>query len=341
MPTANMSKAMHYLKQAFYAGLNKLDTDELLEAIAKHVTVKGVWETGVVSPSLVATQCRLARLKKFLGDEAQPGFKRLAVRAGAADPITQLNFLRGFCMEGAIVAALISVLGESRIMGNAPSLLFRWRYQGDDFQLSSWQRGEQRGMVFAGHPDMMVWSEGTQQSNWVPELELIQIKTPSIYKFERVDKLGDEDALETYRGQMATEMYIGRRMGYPIQRSHLLLATWEGTPKITDPHCRIATMEWHESLAQIPEEVGRQLIQDYDAAYTMGQWPAPYPQHKWDSWPCQYCNFSRLATFDTIGCEEQSEWERFAQSGDTRLTVPQVDQNDPQVIPMRRRRRSA
>lgn len=327
---------MHYLKEAFYDGLKILDTDEVLEAIAVHVTLKGEWTTGVVSPSLVSAECRLARLKKFIGDDPQPGFKRLAVRAGVADPVTQLNFLRGFCMEGAIVAALKAALGPNRIMGHAPSLVFKWRYKGDDPLLSMWSNGQGQtaGIVFSGHPDMMVWSDNV-------ELELVQIKTPSIYKLERIQRMGVEDALKTYRAQMATEMYIGRRMGYPIQRSHLLLASWEGTPKMSDPHCRVVTMEWEEGLATIPEEVARTIIQDYDAAYTMGQWPQAYPIHKWDSWPCNYCNYSRTADFETIGCEEQGEWARHAESGETRLTVPVPDKNDPQVIPMRRRRRSA
>lgn len=320
---------MHYLKEAFYDGLKVLDTDEVLQAIATHITLPGEWEKGVVSPSLVATECRLARLKKFIGDDPQPGLKRLAVRAGVADAVTQLNFTRGFCMEGAIVACLKAALGPSRIMGHAPTLLFKWRYKGDDFLLSNWQ---QKGIAFAGHPDMLVWSEDV-------ELELVQIKTPSIYKLERIQKMGAEDALVTYRAQMATEMYIGRRMGYPINRSHLLLASWEGTPKITDPHCRVVTMEWEESMATIPEEIGRQLIQDYDSAYTMDRWPQAYPVHKWGSFPCSYCQYSRLADFSTIGCEEQGEWTRFAESGETRITVPLPDQNDPQIVPLKKRRR--
>lgn len=318
---------MHWLKEAFLDGLRLYDTDELLEAIATHVTLKGEWEIGVVSPSLVATECRLARLKKFLGDDPQPGFKRLAVRAGHADATTQLNFIRGFTMEGAIVAALTRSLGQHRIMGHAPSLLFRWRYRGDDLMLSMWKQG----MVFSGHPDLMVWSPDV-------ELELVQIKSPTIFKLERIERMGDEDALQSYRAQMATEMYIGRRMGYPIKRSHLLLASSEGTPKVSEPRCRIVTLEWHESMATIPEEIARQIIKDYDAAYTLGEWPIAYPQHKWDSWPCSYCAWSRLATFDTIGCEEQSEWQRHAETGETRLTIPQPRDGDPQIVRLRRRR---
>ncbi len=357
--------AVHYLKQAFYEGLKQINTDVLLHAIAEHISAKGEWEKGVVSPSLTANQCRLARLKIFLGDDPQPGLKVMHVRAGQPDPITQLNYVRGFTIEGAVVSALKLALGERRIMGHAPSLLFRWRYQGDDALLSSWWDSRPckvcgflsgptnrecvepgctkptPGMIFAGHPDMMVWSEGNRRSRNQPELELVQIKTPTIYKFERVARLGDDDALDSYRSQMATEMYIGRKMGYPIQRNHLMMVTTEGTPKISDPHCRIVTMEWDESLATIPEQIGRELVDDVHAARTANQWPQAYPAHRADTWPCSYCRYPRGGSFDLIGCEEQPEWARFEASGETRLTVPVPDASDPQIVKLRSRRRSA
>lgn len=311
----------HWLKQAFYNGLKILDTDEILEAIASHVTLKGEWEDGVISPSLAATECPLARLKRFCGDDAQPGFKRLAVRSGEPDAITQLNFLRGFCMEGAIVASLRAAIGDSRIMGHAPSLLFRWQYKGDDFLLSNWKGS---GMVFSGHPDMMVWSEE-------PELELVQIKSPSIHKLERVQRLGKEEALKSYRAQMATELYIGRRLGYPLQRSHLLMVSWEGTPKISDPHCMIATMEWDESLAQIPEEIGRQTIRDYDRAYTVGQWPEPYPVHRADTFPCSYCKYSRGGSVSGAACHEQWAWDLYKEAAERWAQKP--EEHEPPDLP--------
>jgi hypothetical protein len=138
---------------------------------------------------------------------------------------------------------------------------------------------------------------------------------------------------------MATEMYIGRNMGYPIQRSWLLLASWEGTPKFSDPHCRVIPMEWSNSLSMIPEEIGRQLIQDHNAADMLGRWPEAYPIHKHDSWPCSYCQYSRLADFETIGCEEQEQWVRHNETGETRLTADPPDLDNPQIIPLKRKRR--
>jgi hypothetical protein len=323
----------HYLRDAFYAGLKQIDTDEMMHAVAEHTTLKGEWLTGVVSPSLTANECRLSRLKVFLGDDPQPGFKWMAVRAGEPDAVTQLNFIRGFTMEGVVVTALKRSLGLNRIMGHAPTLVFKWRYKGDDIQLSMYNQG----MIFAGHPDMMVWSDHQN-----PQLELVQIKAPSIFKFERQQRLGDEDVLKSYRSQMATEMYIGRKMGYPIRRSHLMMVSWEGTPKMDNPHCLVVTMEWNDSLEQIPEQIARELIQDYDRAYTMGIWPEPYPEHRADSWPCNYCKFHRLGGFDMIGCTEQQEWERYTTSGETRLTTPAPDPTNPKILTMKsRRRRSA
>lgn len=292
----------HYLKDAFFDGLNLIDTDEMLSCVAEHTTLKGEWLHGVVSPSLTANECRLARLKIFLGDDPQPGFKRMAVRAGQPDSITQLNFLRGFMMEGVVVTALKQALGSNYIMGHAPTLVFKWRYKGDDIQLSMWGQG----MTFMGHPDMMIWNQAQ-----VPELELVQIKAPSIFKFERAQRLGDQDVLKSYRAQMATEMYIGRRMGYPIRRSHLMMVSWEGSVKIDNPHCRVTTMEWDESLATIPEQVARELIEDYDRAYTLGQWPEPFPEHRADTWPCSYCKFGRLPNRTGPSCTEQWAWDLY------------------------------
>jgi hypothetical protein len=319
----------HYLREAFFDGLRAVDVDDMLLRVAEHTTVKGEWSTGVISPSLVATECRLARLKIFLADDPQPGLKHMAVRAGQPDAVTHLNFLRGFLGEGVVVTALKAVMGEGRIFGNAPSLVFKWRYRGDDLQLSMWNQG----MIFAGHPDMLVFNNEN-------EMEIIQIKAPSIFKFERMQRLGDDDALKSYRAQMATEMYIGRHLGFPIRRSHLMMVSWEGTPKINDPHCRIVTLPWHDSLATIPEQVAREVIEDYDRAYTIGVWPEPYAEHRADVYPCSYCRFARLASFDTIGCTEQQEWERYEETGLTRLTVPPPSAEDANILPLRRRRRA-
>jgi len=342
----------HFLEQALLDGLRELDVPELLKLQIQHNSAEGEWETGVVSPSLVGLECRLARLKKFLGHDPQPGLKHMGVRQGFPDPNSKINMLRGFNFEGIAVAALKHVLGTT-VAGHAPTLLFRWRYQGDDPLLSMWvrmtkARGSynpdgsradelENGMVFAGHPDVMVLDPDHDN-----ELALVQIKCPRISKCERIKRMGPKEALENYRAQMVTEMYIGRKMGWPISRSYLLVGTMEGNftgaKHGADPYLDVIELPWHDSMRTIPEEVARQLVQDADAARISGEIPAPYKESAWDSYPCSYCNFSRLGNFETIGCTEHEQWERFKQTGMTRLTEPLPDEDTGKVVRLRRRR---
>lgn len=342
-----MAERGHWLKTAFHDGLRQLDVKASIAAAVEHLGVEGSWEQGVVSPSLVGTQCRLARLKRFLGDTAQPGVDGMAMRAGASDTATAINFLRGFWYEAIVVPALRASLGDTRVVGCAPTLLFRYVYgrgtgfhmpPADDPLLSMWTdgHGNTTGITFAGHPDVLVQEPGTD------ELALVQIKCPSIHKLERVQRMGDGDALESYRAQMATELYIGRRMGWPLSRSYLFLGSLEAiASKDRHPHVHVVTLQWEPAMTTIAEEVAREIVKDYDRAYTTGEWPAPYPRAAWDAFPCSYCQYSRLGTLDTIACDEADQWERFAATGETRLTaLPPTADN---VIPLRkaRRRRTA
>jgi len=344
----------HFLKQALLDGLRALDVPELLKLQIEHNSVEGEWETGVVSPSLVGLDCRLARLKKFLGHDPQPGFKHMGVRQGFPDPNSKINMLRGFNFEGIAVAALKHELG-SALIGCAPSLLFRWRYQGDDPLLSMWvrrvkvkARGSynpdgsradelENGMVFAGHPDVMVLDPDHDN-----EIALVQVKCPRISKCERIKRMGPSEALQNYRAQMVTEMYIGRKMGWPIGRSYLLVGTMEGNftgaKHGSDPYHDVIELPWSESMRTIPEEIARQLVQDSDTARISGEIPTPYKQSAWDSYPCSYCNYSRLGNFETIGCDEHQQWEQYERHGTTRLTEEPPEQSN--VVSLRRRRRA-
>jgi hypothetical protein len=337
----------HFLEQSLLDGLRSLDVPELLKLQIEHNSAEGEWERGVISPSLVGISCRLARLKKFLGHDPQPGLKHMGVRQGFPDPNSKINMLRGFNFEGIVVAALRHVL-SSAVVGAAPTLLFRWRYQGEDGPLSNWRSplgplaqmvpeiiaSQPRGMVFAGHPDVLI-----QDPDHDHALSLIQVKCPRIAKCERIKRLGPSDALETYRAQMVTEMYIGRAMGWPIERSYLLIGTMEGNftgAKSQDPYLDVIELPWHESMRLIPEEVARELAQDAEAARE-GQWPAAYPESAWDAYPCSYCNYSRLGNFETIGCTEPQQWEQHARHGTTRLTQPLPDERPGTVVRTRKR----
>jgi len=338
-----MAPKHHFLKTAFWEGLTSLDVKASLAGAVEHLGEEGEWERNVISPSLVGTECRLSRLKRFLGDDPQPGVTGMGMRAGVRDPVTMINFLRGFYYEALVVPALEQSLGKAAIVGRAPTLLFRWRYDpanpglcgdADDLKLSMWSQQGKQGMVFAGHPDLLIQDP---EHDW--GLATVQIKCPSIFKLERIQRMGDEDALKTYRGQMITEMYIGRRMGYPIQRAYLFLGSLEAiASKERSPHVHVVELEWEDVMRTVPEEIGREIVQDYDRAVGFGEWPAAYKEAAWDSFPCSYCQYSRLGNFETIGCEEQSEWTRFAETGLTRLTAA-VPEEATNVIPLRRRRR--
>jgi hypothetical protein len=340
----------HFLEQALLDGLRALDVPELLKLQIEHNSAEGSWETGVVSPSLVGLDCRLARLKRFLGHDPQPGLKHMGVRQGFPDPNSKINMLRGFNFEGIAVAALRHELGSS-LLGCAPTLLFRWRYQGDDPLLAEYKRplgplgrmapevdlSQPRGIVFAGHPDVMVLDPDHES-----EIALVQVKCPRISKCERIKKMGPSEALQNYRAQMITEMYIGRMMGWPIQRSYLLVGTMEGNftgaKHGSDPYLDVIEMPWSNSMRQVPEEIARQLIQDSDTARISGEIPTPYKEAAWDAFPCSYCNYSRLGNFETIGCTEHQQWEQYERHGTTRLTEEPSEAGN--VVSLRHRRRA-
>jgi hypothetical protein len=328
----------HFIEQALLDGLRELDVPELLRLQIAHNSAEGEWETGVVSPSLVGLQCRLARLKKFLGHDPQPGMKHMGVRQGFPCPNSKINMLRGFNFEGIAVAALRHVLGPA-LVGSAPTLLFRWQYQGDDELLSGWApqgwQSDKFGIVFAGHPDVLV-----QDPDHDHALSLVQVKCPRISKCERIKRMGPKEALESYRAQMVTEMYIGRMMGWPIERSYLLVGTMEGNftgaKHGADPYLDVVELPWHDSMRQIPEEIARQLVQDTDRAREHNEIPEPYKASAWDSYPCSYCNYSRLGDFERIGCDEHQQWTQFELHGTTRLTEESPASGNVVRMPRRR-----
>jgi hypothetical protein len=284
-----------WLSKAYEQGLRELDTDFLRRAAVDHVYAEEERLSGVISPSLVAVKCRLQRLKRFLGHSYQPGGTHMAVRAGEPDSVTQLNFLRGFQMEGIIITAIRHSLGD-RVLSSAPLLHALWK-------------DEALGVTYAGHPDMLVIDEDGQMAN-------VQIKCPSVFKFDRMEK-NKADAAETYLPQMATEMYILRKQGFPVARTYLFAATWEATAKYTNPRSLAHPFEWEDDMATIPETIAREILDDAAKTVISGEWPEALPQHQWDSFPCSYCSYSRLQTLNVIGCESQWAWQNWEKADAT------------------------
>lgn len=303
-----------WLKEAITRGMELLDVDESLQQIATHVTTKGEWEKGVVSPSLVATVCQLARLKKFLGHAPIPGKPvHMAGQAARPSAISLINMDRGFVAEGLLVSALKKARPES-VLASAPLYVPRWQ-------------DPQTHIVYTGHPDVLLLNEGG-------EAELVQMKCPSVRKFERVEKLGDEDALETYRAQMATELFIARadptgwhgpipplkegemslvQMHFP-SRNNLVLFSWEHTGKDVKPRLHVVPLDWDETMETIPLAMGDEIEADVAAALAQNRWPDAYPEHQWNVWPCNYCPFSRLGDYTDEAniipkCDDHQAWE--------------------------------
>lgn len=285
----------HWIAEAVRQGLEELDVDQVLEQAAVHVTTKGEWEKGVISPSLVSVECRLQRLKRFLGHDPWPGQPRfMGTRAGRHDSISVINMTRGFLAEGVLVAALRQSLGK-RVLFHAPTFAPRFI-------------DPRTGMIFAGHPDMLVIGD-------YDEPELIQFKCPSVFKLDRVEKLGHGDALKTYLPQMATELYITRNHPrlQPV-RNNLALFSWEMTVKHTKPRIIVVPLDWDNSLASIPETVADELEADVINAREFNIWPEALPEHQWDTFPCSYCMYSRLGDYtvepNLPKCEHHEAWKK-------------------------------
>jgi hypothetical protein len=280
----------HWLEDAILEGLSGMDVEEALEAQSKHFSVKGEWQKGVISPSLVSVSCPLSRVKIFLGLPPVPNrTPHMATRAGRADAVSLLNMVRGFDAEGLLLEALRRSYPE-HIIDSAPK-----------FEVNFFDHDT--GYRYAGHPDvfMRLPRDGAG-------LGLTQIKSVTGFKMDRILKKGDQDALETYLPQMATELYISRRSGLEVVENNLVMLSWEGTPKSSKPRIKAITLEWDESLATIPEMAAQEIHDAAARALMFNQWPEAYPATSWDVWPCSYCRFARLGDFEVPGCDDHEKW---------------------------------
>ena len=280
----------HWLEDGIHQGLADMDVEEALAAQSKHFGEKGEWQKGVISPSLVSVSCRLQRVKIFLGLNPVPGAPpRMAMRAGRPDSVSLLNMVRGFDAEGLLLEALRRSYPE-HVIDAAPK-----------FEVNFFDHDT--GYRYAGHPDvfMRLPKDGAG-------VGFVQIKSVTGFKMDRILRKGDQDALDTYLPQMATELYIGRRNGLELAESNLLLLSWEGTPKSSRPRIKAITLPWEDSLATIPEVAAEQIHDDAARALMFNIWPEALPATSWDVWPCSYCRFARLGDLDVPACDDHEKW---------------------------------
>ena len=263
-----------WVTEAIEQALLTVPLDDLIDGAADHVKVKGEWNKGLIRPSLVADPCRLSRVKKYLGHVPNPTTTLNTIRAGRPSAGTAVNFARGYFMEGFLVTAMKAVMSDA-IKGCSPGLLFR----SEDLE---------------AHPDLMAEVDG---------LELVQMKCPSVFAFDRAEK-NQMSSMERYLPQMATEMYIGRKQGYDIKRSHLLMATFEGwLPSSGRDGLRtvLMTIEHEPELDGLVEEAIAQIREDVKQAEA-GDYPKPYDIAQATKYPCSYCNYSRLGDGEAPAC---------------------------------------
>ena len=305
----------HWLEDAITQGMTSLDVDEVLAAQVRHLSQEGEWRKGVISPSLVATSCPLQRVKIFLGQDPVPGQKpHMASKAGRPDPVSLVNMVRGFDGEGFILAAIRRFL-PYWVLDSAPTFKVEWTDPITGYQ-------------YAGHPDVLAQGAFPEDQP-SGEYSLVQIKCPSVFKMDRVEKRGDDDALATYLPQMATEMFIARQAGLNVVANHLVLFSWEGTPKNTRPRLKAITVDWEPSLATIPEQAAKEIHDNAQKALMFNQWPEAFAKTSWDVWPCGYCRYARLGDLEVPACDDHEKWR-----SDARRQRTDPDQHGLADIPL-------
>src|ERR1700738_80866 len=175
-----------WVEEALQKAFTTIPLDDLMLGAAAHLQQPpGSWDSHIIRPSLLNDPCPLSQVKKYLGHAPQPGVERFsATRAGRPSATTAVNFARGYFMEGLLVAALKSYIQPQKdnmvvlqddpwsayqVIGCSPSLVFDAEISlANDPQVIHWQ----------AHPDVV--------ANYCGELELIQMKCPSVFKMDRI-----------------------------------------------------------------------------------------------------------------------------------------------------------
>jgi len=313
----------HWLTDVLEQGLREVPTETLQDMAARHVLSKDFTRVEAdgrvkrISPTLLSNECRLARLKRYRGHASQPGETRRNMRQGRPSASSSIHFIRGYFGEGMVTAALkacaetyVDFVGDGTeqvtragqglgtlwpaydVLGVSPTMKFECQVQGANY---------------LAYPDVVLLREG--------EMELAQLKCPSVFAINRY-RNDTTDLRRRYEPQAIAEMFIGRQMGLPIVRNHILAYSFEGfVPGSAEAkgglevNVVVETVEWREDMEQWVLSQAEEILED-DRNADAGRWVPGYPQENANKWPCSYCSHPRVPS-DTgmVGCEENEKWE--------------------------------
>lgn len=278
-------------------GLRTLPYNELVKRSAAHMQREGTWAPGVLRPSLLAMECRLARVKTFLGHAPQPEAKFDHARQGEPDPASNLVMARGAWLEGVVVTAL-EAAGIESVMRSPDAV--RWAQVA--LSNGAW---EPAGWRFECHPDLIIG----------PRARPVQVKCPSDRALSYFLDGRREMVLGRYGTQILAELYIMELAGWEPEGASLLLVSAEPWPpaarRMGDPVIRAFEIEfsWGDPQRAAIQARIDETKADIEAARE-GRWPTPLPLEKANAWPCSYCPFPRIPTLTArASCDNHQAWE--------------------------------
>jgi hypothetical protein len=298
----------HWLVDQLQLGLQLVDQPDLVRGAAEHCLLedpdRDSRPSRRISPTLIAEECRLARIKRYRKHDPQPGWKWRATKSGRPSASSNMHTLRGMFAEGMAVTALRAT--GMQILGVSPTCVF----EAEEFTETMYEEAgylRPRSINWLGYPDIVFLREG--------RCELIQMKCPSVHAITRYKRDGSASLERRYAPQATAEMHIGRLLGMPIERNHILCFAFEGTLPGSDEakagrelHAVAHTVEWQDGMDAFCRRVAEEILED-DAEAERANWPAPYAADYWNKWPCSYCNYPRVSDGTQTTCEEHSAWE--------------------------------
>jgi len=296
----------HWLIDQLQLGLQLVDQPDLIRGAVEHCSLEDPYRDSRperrISPTLISEDCRLSRLKRYRRHDPQPGWKWRSVKQGRPSASSAMHTLRGTFAEGMAVTALRAT--GMQILGVSPTCVF----EAEEFSNAVYGEDMRELEInWLGYPDVVFLNEG--------RVELIQMKCPSVYAITRYRRDGPASLERRYGPQAMAEMHIGRLLGMPIERNHILIFAFEGTLPGSEEakagqelHAIVHTVEWADGMAQFCRRVAEEILED-DVAADQGTWPTAYAADNANKWPCSYCNYPRVDQGDQVTCEEVTKWE--------------------------------